>query len=182
VSTSFFSSRTPALVQSLSGLVHAVSASVGSHVHVDQYCSFRRSCFSGVFPSPGSYTLSASSSTGFLEPWGEGFYRDMQFSSKNCSYLKKTQGQRMKQRLKESPHLRIHPICRHQTQTLLLMPRSTCWEEPGMAVTWEGLPELDQYRCSCSQPTIRLSLETPMEELGEGLKELKGFATPKEEH
>lgn len=83
MSTSFFSSRTPALVQSLSGLVHAVSASVGSHVHVDQYCSFRRSCFSGVFPSPGSYTLSASSSTGFLEPWGEGFYRDMQFSSKD---------------------------------------------------------------------------------------------------
>jgi hypothetical protein len=24
------------------------------------------------------------------------------------------------------PHIGIHPICRHQTQTLLLMPRSTC--------------------------------------------------------
>ena len=24
------------------------------------------------------------------------------------------------------PHLGIHPTCRHQTQTLLLMPRSAC--------------------------------------------------------
>ena len=29
-----------------------------------------------------------------------------------------------------------------------------------------------------SQPTIGLSPGTPMEELGEGLKELKGIATP----
>jgi hypothetical protein len=29
-----------------------------------------------------------------------------------------------------------------------------------------------------SQPTFKLSLETPMEELGEGLKELKGIITP----
>jgi hypothetical protein len=28
------------------------------------------------------------------------------------------------------------------------------------------------------QPTIGLSMGTPMEELGEGLKELKGFETP----
>jgi hypothetical protein len=28
------------------------------------------------------------------------------------------------------------------------------------------------------QPTIRLSLRTPMEKLGEGLKEMKGIATP----
>jgi hypothetical protein len=25
------------------------------------------------------------------------------------------------------PHLGIHPTCRHQTQTLLLMPRRACW-------------------------------------------------------
>jgi hypothetical protein len=31
-------------------------------------------------------------------------------------------------------HLRIHPICRHQTPTLLLMPRSACWQEPDMAI------------------------------------------------
>jgi hypothetical protein len=32
-----------------------------------------------------------------------------------------------------------------------------------------------------SQPTIELIMESPMEELEKGLKELKGFATPKEE-
>jgi hypothetical protein len=32
--------------------------------------------------------------------------------------------------------------------------------------------------CGYSQPNIGLSTETPMKELGEGLKELKGFATP----
>jgi hypothetical protein len=31
------------------------------------------------------------------------------------------------------------------------------------------------------QPTIRLTMVSPMEELGEGLKELKGFATPQKE-
>ena len=31
------------------------------------------------------------------------------------------------------------------------------------------------------QPTIVLSMGTPMEELGKGLKELKGFVTPQEE-
>jgi hypothetical protein len=30
------------------------------------------------------------------------------------------------------------------------------------------------------QPTIRLSRDIPMEELGEGLKELKEFATPED--
>jgi hypothetical protein len=29
-----------------------------------------------------------------------------------------------------------------------------------------------------TQPIIELSLETPMEKLGEGLKELKGISTP----
>jgi hypothetical protein len=41
----------------------------------------------------------------------------------------------------------------------------------------EVLPEPDQYRCGCTQPTSGLSMGSPMEELGEGLKELKGFAT-----
>jgi hypothetical protein len=31
------------------------------------------------------------------------------------------------------------------------------------------------------QPNIRLSVETAVEELGQELKELKGFATPEEE-
>jgi hypothetical protein len=62
------------------------------------------------------------------------------------------------------PHLGIHPICRHQTQ-ILAVPR-------------EAISEPDHYRCGCTQPTIRLSMGTAMEELGEGLKELKQFATP----
>ena len=40
------------------------------------------------------------------------------------------------------------------------------------------MPEPEKYRYECLQPTIGLSMGTPVEELGEGLKELKGFATP----
>jgi hypothetical protein len=72
------------------------------------------------------------------------------------------------------PRLGIYPICRHQTQTLLLMSRSACWQEPGIAVPWEA----DQYRYRYSQPTIGLSLRAPIEELVEGPKEPKGIATP----
>ena len=55
------------------------------------------------------------------------------------------------------PHLGIHPTCRHQTQTLLWMSRSAYWQELDIAVSWDDLPDTDQYRCRCSQPTIRLS-------------------------
>jgi hypothetical protein len=50
-----------------------------------------------------------------------------------------------------------------------------------IAVSREALPESDQYRCKCPQPTIGLSTRTPMEELGEVLNELKGFAIQKDE-
>jgi hypothetical protein len=43
-------------------------------------------------------------------------------------------------------------------------------------VSWEALPEPDKYRGRCSQPTIGLSMESPMEE--KKLKELKCFAAP----
>jgi hypothetical protein len=76
------------------------------------------------------------------------------------------------------PHLGIHPICRQQTPTLLLIPWSTCWQKPDMAVLWEVLPAPDQYRCRYSQTTIGLSSVTQMEALGERLKELKEIATP----
>jgi hypothetical protein len=36
------------------------------------------------------------------------------------------------------------------------------------------MPDPDQDGCRFTQPTIRLSTGTPMEELGEELKELKG--------
>jgi hypothetical protein len=35
--------------------------------------------------------------------------------------------------IQKLPHLGIHPECRHQTQTLLWMPRSTCRQEPNTA-------------------------------------------------
>jgi hypothetical protein len=46
-----------------------------------------------------------------------------------------------------------------------------------MVVPWEVLPASDSYRCRYSQSTIKLSSQTTMEELGEGVKELKGIAT-----
>jgi hypothetical protein len=75
-------------------------------------------------------------------------------------------------------HLRIHPIYCHQTQTLLWMPTSACWQEPYIANSWEALPEPDKYRVGCSQPTIGPSTGSPIEELEKWLKELKKLATP----
>jgi hypothetical protein len=43
-------------------------------------------------------------------------------------------------------HLMIHPIYSYQTQTLLWMPISACWQEPDIAVSWEALPEPYKYR------------------------------------
>jgi len=37
------------------------------------------------------------------------------------------------------PHLGIHPIWSYQIQSLLLMPRSTWWQEPDMDVSWEAV-------------------------------------------
>ena len=39
------------------------------------------------------------------------------------------------------------------------------------------MPEPDKYKGRCSQPTIGLSIGSPIEELEKGLKELKGVAT-----
>ena len=41
-------------------------------------------------------------------------------------------------------HLRILPIYSYQTQTLLWMPTSACWQEPDIAVSWEALPVPDK--------------------------------------
>jgi hypothetical protein len=76
------------------------------------------------------------------------------------------------------PHLRIHPMYSHQTQTLLWTQRSAYWQEPDIAISCEALPEPDKYRDACSQLNIGLSTGSPVEDLEKGLKELKGFATP----
>ena len=51
-------------------------------------------------------------------------------------------------------HLGIHSIYTYQTQTLLWMPTSACWQEPDTAVSWEALPVPDKYRSGCSQPSM----------------------------
>jgi hypothetical protein len=73
--------------------------------------------------------------------------------------------------IKTLPDLGIHHTCRRQTHTLLQIPKSVCWQEPDTSVFWEALPDSDQYRWRCLQPTIILNTETPKEELGEGLPE-----------
>ena len=75
------------------------------------------------------------------------------------------------------PHLGIHPINRHQTQTVLWMPKSAYWQEPEIVVPWEALPEPDRYRGRPSKSTIGVSTGPPVEELEKRLKEMKGFAT-----
>jgi hypothetical protein len=55
---------------------------------------------------------------------------------------------------------------------LRLTDRSLAW------LISERLYQQLTERCINLQPTIGLRSGTPMEELGEGLKELKGMATP----
>lgn len=93
---------------------------------------------------------------------------------KGTKYGAETEGKTI-QRL---PHLGIHPLYRHQTQTLLYIPRNACWQEPIIPVSLEALPESDKYRGRWSQPTTGLSTRTTMEELEKGLKQLKGIAPP----
>jgi hypothetical protein len=74
-------------------------------------------------------------------------------------------------------HLGIHTMYNHQIQTLLWMT-SAYWQEPDIALSWEALPEPDKYRSGCSQPSIGLNIGSPMKDLENGPKELKGFAAP----
>jgi hypothetical protein len=48
----------------------------------------------------------------------------------------------------------IHPMCRHQTLTLLEMLCCGCIQKSSMAVFWEALPAADWDRCRYLQPTI----------------------------
>jgi hypothetical protein len=52
--------------------------------------------------------------------------------------------------IQKLPHLGIYHICRHQTQTLLLMP-SACWQEPDIDVP-ERLCQSLTDRWGCLQP------------------------------
>jgi hypothetical protein len=52
------------------------------------------------------------------------------------------------------PHLGIHPIISHQTQTLLHMPARFCWKDPDIAVSYEAMPVPGKYRSECSHSSI----------------------------
>ena len=75
-------------------------------------------------------------------------------------------------------HLETHPIYSHKTWMPLWMLGCACWREPDMSVSWQALPEPDNYRGGCLQPTIWLSMGSPEEKLEKGLKELRGCAAP----
>ena len=75
------------------------------------------------------------------------------------------------------PHLEIHPIISHQTQTLLYMPEILCWQDPDIALSCEAMPMPGKYRSGCSQSSIRWNTGPPMEKLEKAPKELKGSAT-----
>ena len=75
------------------------------------------------------------------------------------------------------PHLGIHPIIIHQTQTLLHMPAIFSWQDPDIAISWEAMAVPDKYRSGCSQSSIGWNTGSPMEELEKVPKELKGSAT-----
>jgi hypothetical protein len=66
----------------------------------------------------------------------------------------------------------------HQTQTVLWMPTSACWQKPVIAVSWEAPTVPDKYIGGCSQPSIAMITGSPMKELEKGLKELKCVCSP----
>jgi hypothetical protein len=59
-----------------------------------------------------------------------------------------------------------------------LMLWYACRQGASIGVLWEALPAADWDRCRYLQPSIGLRLGTSVEELREGLKELKGMVTP----
>lgn len=48
------------------------------------------------------------------------------------------------------PYLGIHPINKHQTQTLLHMPARFCWQGPDISDSCEALPGPGKCRSGCS--------------------------------
>jgi hypothetical protein len=75
------------------------------------------------------------------------------------------------------PHLGIHPIYNHQTQSLLHMPERFCWQDPDIALSCESMTMPGKYRSGCSQPSIGWNTGPLMKELEKVSKELQGSAT-----
>ena len=75
------------------------------------------------------------------------------------------------------PHLGVHSIISHQTQTLLYMPARFCWKDTGLAISSEAMSLPGKYRSGCSQSSIGWNTGPPMEVLEKVPKELKESAT-----
>ena len=75
------------------------------------------------------------------------------------------------------PHLGIHPIYNHETQTLLHIPARFFLQEPDIALFCEAMPVPGKYRSVCSQSSIGWNNRPLNKELEKVPKELKGSAT-----
>jgi hypothetical protein len=73
------------------------------------------------------------------------------------------------------PHLGIHPMNHHQTQTLLHMPVRFCLQDPDIAVSCESMPVPGKYRSGCLQSSIGWNTGPSIKELDKVPKELKGL-------
>jgi hypothetical protein len=76
------------------------------------------------------------------------------------------------------PHLGIHLIYNHQTQTLLHMPERFCWQAPDIAISCEAMPVPGKYRSGCSQSSIGRSTRPTMKEPEKVSRELKRSKAP----
>ena len=74
------------------------------------------------------------------------------------------------------PHPEIHPMNNHQTQTLLLMSESFCWQDPNIALSSESMTMPGKYKRGCSQSSIGWNTGPIMKDLEKVPKELKVFA------
>jgi hypothetical protein len=72
------------------------------------------------------------------------------------------------------PHLGIHPINNHQTQTLGRCQQDCA--DRDIAITCEAMPVPGKCRSGCSPSAIVWNTGPPMKELENVPKDLKGFA------
>ena len=71
------------------------------------------------------------------------------------------------------PHLRIHLLISHQTQTALHKAARFCWKDSDIAASCEALPVADKYRSGFSQSSIGWNTGAPMKELEKLPKSLR---------
>ena len=75
------------------------------------------------------------------------------------------------------PHLGIHTILNHHTQTILHIPARFSSQDRDIDVSYEAMPVPGKYKSGCSQSSIGWNTGPPMKDLEKVPKELKGSAT-----